>query len=68
MVDTVHRQRPVPGKAITAPVENDDVAHALVRFASGARGVLSSSRVAHGRKNGLKVEVHGTKGNALAGQ
>ena len=45
-----------------APVENDDVAHALVRFSSGARGVLTSSRIAHGRKNGLKVEVHGTKG------
>jgi predicted dehydrogenase len=62
MVDVVHRERPVPGSAKMAAVENDDIAHALVRFASGARGVLASSRVAHGRKNGLKVEVHGTKG------
>ncbi len=61
-VDTVHRERPVPGTKAVAPVENDDVAHALVRFSSGARGVLTSSRIAHGRKNGLKVEVHGTKG------
>jgi predicted dehydrogenase len=62
MVDVVHRERPVVGGAGRAPVENDDIAHALIRFASGARGVMTSSRVAHGRKNGLKVEVHGAKG------
>lgn len=62
MVDVVHAERPVPGSAAMAPVENDDIAHALVRFASGARGVMTSSRIAHGRKNGLKVEVHGSKG------
>ena len=62
MVDIVHSERPVPSGGKTAKVENDDIAHALVRFKSGARGVLSSSRVAHGRKNGLKIEVHGSKG------
>lgn len=61
MVDVVYQQRPTKdGK--TAQVENDDIAHALVRFVSGARGVLTSSRIAHGRKNGLKIEVHGSKG------
>jgi predicted dehydrogenase len=62
MVDVVHAERPVPGSARMAQVENDDIAHALVRFASGARGVMTSSRIAHGRKNGLKIEVHGSKG------
>ena len=62
MVDVVHQERPIPGGNGKAKVENDDIAHALVRFAGGARGVLTSSRVAHGRKNGLKVEVHGSKG------
>ena len=63
MTDMVHRQRPRPDEPGTlAPVENDDIAHAVVRFRNGARGVLASSRVAHGRKNGLKVEVHGSKG------
>jgi predicted dehydrogenase len=61
MVDTVHGERPLTGGG-SAQVENDDIAHALVRFTSGARGTLASSRVAHGRKNGLKVEVHGSKG------
>jgi predicted dehydrogenase len=62
MVDVVHSERPVPGSSKTAKVENDDIAHALVRFKSGARGVLTSSRIAHGRKNGLKIEVHGSNG------
>ena len=62
MVDVVHAERPLPKGGGTAKVENDDIAHALVRFHSGARGVLTSSRVAHGRKNGLKVEVQGSKG------
>jgi len=61
MVDTVHRERPVASGG-TATVENDDIAHALVRFTSGARGTLASSRVAHGRKNGLRIEVHGSHG------
>ena len=63
MADVVHDKRPVlnePGKM--ASVENDDIAHAVVRFRNGARGVLSSSRVAHGRKNGLRIEIHGSKG------
>jgi predicted dehydrogenase len=63
MADVVHEKRPIsaePGKM--AKVENDDIAHAVVRFRGGARGVLSSSRVAHGRKNGLRVEVHGSRG------
>jgi predicted dehydrogenase len=63
MVDVVHGQRPLANEpAKMARVENDDIAHAVVRFRSGARGVLSSSRVAHGRKNGLRVEVHGSNG------
>jgi len=61
MVDTVHRNRPLSDGG-TGAVENDDIAHALLRFSSGARGTLASSRIAHGRKNGLRVEVHGSAG------
>jgi len=61
MVDTVYAERALPDGG-TATVENDDIAHALVRFAGGARGTLASSRIAHGRKNGLRVEVHGSTG------
>jgi predicted dehydrogenase len=60
---TVHRTR----RNAASPqefrvVETDDHAHALVRFARGAIGMLGASRVAHGRKNTLRIEVHGTKG------
>ena len=63
IADTVHASRHLaddPEKS--AAVDNEDVAHALVRFATGARGTLASSRIAHGRKNGLRFEVHGSKG------
>jgi predicted dehydrogenase len=63
ILDIVHKARPLPdGSGKTGAVENDDIAHALVRFANGARGVLASSRIAHGRKNVLRIEVHGSKG------
>jgi predicted dehydrogenase len=63
IAEPVHAMRPLPrGAGRRAAVENDDVAHALVRFQTGARGTLASSRIAHGRKNGLSVEVHGSKG------
>ena len=44
------------------PVENEDYVGALVRFASGARGVLEASRVAVGEQNTYGFEIHGTKG------
>ncbi|MEV7284758.1 Gfo/Idh/MocA family oxidoreductase [Streptomyces sp. NPDC093252] len=44
------------------PVENDDYASCLLRFASGARGVLEASRVSVGEQNAYGFEVHGTRG------
>ncbi|MEW2246358.1 Gfo/Idh/MocA family oxidoreductase [Streptomyces sp. NPDC006975] len=44
------------------PVENEDYAGCLLRFASGARGVLEASRVSVGEQNAYGFEVHGTKG------
>lgn len=61
-METIHKERPVPGSGEMRPVENEDIAHAVVRFRSGISGVLASSRVAWGRKNVIRVEVHGTKG------
>ncbi|MCC6202396.1 MAG: Gfo/Idh/MocA family oxidoreductase [Gammaproteobacteria bacterium] len=40
----------------------DDNAHALLRFGSGARGMLWCSQVAVGHENGLKLRVYGSKG------
>jgi predicted dehydrogenase len=47
---------------VLGPVENEDYVTSLLRFASGARGVLEASRVAVGEQNNYGFEVHGTKG------
>ncbi|WP_110649056.1 Gfo/Idh/MocA family protein [Salinicola peritrichatus] len=43
-------------------VENEDQTQSLVRFASGAAGVIESSRLAAGRVFGIYWEVSGTEG------
>ncbi|RSO00753.1 myo-inositol 2-dehydrogenase [Streptomyces sp. WAC 05379] len=44
------------------PVENEDYVNCLLRFASGARGVLEACRVSVGEQNNYGFEVHGTEG------
>ncbi len=41
-------------------VENEDYVNCLLRFASGARGVLEACRVSVGEQNNYGFEVHGT--------
>ena len=43
-------------------VENEDYMSALLRFTSGARGVLEVSRVATSQQNNYGFEIHGTSG------
>jgi predicted dehydrogenase len=47
---------------VPGPVENDDFVSCLLRFASGARGVLEACRVSVGEQNSYGFEVHGTRG------
>ena len=49
----------VPGRAL------DDDGNVLLRFAGGARGVISASQIAVGEENALTLRVYGTEG-ALA--
>ncbi|WP_424947206.1 Gfo/Idh/MocA family protein [Candidatus Spongiihabitans sp.] len=61
--DTVHQQRSDPkNQGRTLAVDNDDVCTALAHFASGIKGTLRVSRVAWGRKCGLRWEIHGSQG------
>jgi predicted dehydrogenase len=46
----------VPGRRL------DDNAHVLMRYAGGAKGVLTASQVAPGHYNGLSLKVYGEKG------
>jgi len=63
LAQTVHQTRPESiGSTVRREVENDDISHALIRFRSGICGLLASSRIAHGRKNGIRIELHGSKG------
>ncbi|MBY6152261.1 Gfo/Idh/MocA family oxidoreductase [Vannielia litorea] len=57
----IHETRPVEGGG-RAPVENEDVATALIRLKGGARGMITTSRSAWGRKNRIDLEIHGTEG------
>lgn len=54
----VHKERRTgDAKSPMRKVENEDVASAVVRFASGISGVIETSRIAHGRKMDLAFEV-----------
>jgi predicted dehydrogenase len=65
-------ERPLPGEGTMShfargegprgAVGNEDVASALLRFASGARGTLSASRVAVGEQCSYGIDVRGTRG------
>ncbi|MGB6117109.1 MAG: Gfo/Idh/MocA family oxidoreductase [Mesorhizobium sp.] len=46
----------VPGRLL------DDNAHVMLRFKSGAKGMLWASQVAPGNENALKLRVYGSKG------
>lgn len=60
---TIHKRRPYPAEPEkTGAVENEDQVSALVEFDNGVQGVLSSSRIAWGRKSYLTWEVHGSQG------
>jgi predicted dehydrogenase len=63
---TVVANRPVAlGSAEQAPVQVDDLAHALLQFSSGVLGSIDVNWMATGRAMDLSFEVTGTKG-ALA--
>jgi predicted dehydrogenase len=60
-IATVYNERPGTDGAPVA-VTNDDIGQFMCRFANGAIGHLSFSRVSTGRKMGYAYEVTGTAG------
>ena len=60
---TIHPTRPVaPGATERAPVEVDDMTHALIRFESGASGSLEANWAATARTMDLSFEITGSAG------
>jgi len=63
---TIHAERPIKaGSTDSAPVEIDDMTHALLRFESGVSGSMEANWAATARTMDLSWEITGTKG-ALA--
>ena len=63
---TVFPERPQPGGAGMPQgrkVDVDDAVEATIELAGGATGSISASRLCHGRRNSLTLEVDGTKGS-----
>jgi predicted dehydrogenase len=66
LLKTFITERPSVAESTTmAPVEVDDAALALVRFANGAIGSIEGSRFATGRKNQNRFEINGSKGSLV---
>lgn len=51
-------------KSVAFNVTTDDFASVLIEFDNGARGNLTVSQVAAGRKNCIRLEIYGTKKSA----
>ena len=72
MLETFVSERPLPahhsGLSGTAteergPVDVDDAALFLARFAGGAVGSFEATRFANGRKNSIRIEINGSLGS-----
>jgi len=55
--------RPLPDGSGTDTVDVDDAFAAVVGFASGALGTFEASRMSHGRRNHLSIEINGDRGS-----
>ena len=49
-------------------IETEDFASVLVRLGHQTRGAFTASQVSAGRKNGLQIEIYGTKGSVTWNQ
>lgn len=50
------------------PVKTEDFGAVIFRLGEGARGAMTASQVSAGRKNGLSLEVYGTKSSVAWNQ
>jgi predicted dehydrogenase len=72
LTETFVRERPLPAAASglagvagreRGPVTVDDAALFLARFTGGAVATFEATRFAPGRRNGMRVEVNGSRGS-----
>lgn len=65
VTETFVKERPLPDSEAgeRGEVTVDDAAIFLARFSGGGLGTFEATRFAAGRKNGLRVEINGSKGS-----
>jgi predicted dehydrogenase len=64
LTKTFIRERPLPGSpSKRGRVDVDDAFVSMVKFRGGAIGSIEATRLAAGRKNHQRVEVHGSEGS-----
>jgi predicted dehydrogenase len=63
LTETFVKERPLADGSGRGPVTVDDCAVFAGRFAGGAVGTFEATRFATGRKNALRLEIHGSDGS-----
>jgi len=65
-METFIKERPLPGEPNKkGKVTVDDAVMFIGRFANGALANLEATRFALGRKNGIQIEINGSKGSLV---
>ncbi len=65
-METFIKERPLPGDSSRkGKVTVDDAVMFIGRFANGALANLEATRFALGRKNGIQIEINGSKGSLV---
>jgi predicted dehydrogenase len=65
-METFIKERPLPGEPDKkGKVTVDDAVMFIGRFANGALANLEATRFALGRKNGIQIEINGSKGSLV---
>lgn len=66
LMETFIKERPLPAEpGKKGKVTVDDAVQLIGRFKSGALANLEATRLALGRKNGIQIEINGSKGSLV---
>ena len=67
-VETFANKLMGPEDYIETPVDTEDFGAVVFRMGTRTRGCMTASQVAAGRKNGLSIEIYGTKSSVAWNQ
>ncbi|HEX4037309.1 MAG TPA: Gfo/Idh/MocA family oxidoreductase [Acidobacteriaceae bacterium] len=60
-VETFANKMASAADTVETPIETEDCGAVIFRMGSRARGAMTASQVSAGRKNGLRMEIYGTR-------